>query len=1091
MAGKMSNKIFPHNSCRGLAVEFLWTLSFMLLYSFAANSQALRISFVKTNINQDAGSLIFNIARIKNNSAEQINLQPVLKLPGNWAFFSGSLKAISLRPADSISIPLRIKIPVSASSEINYTIELQLFTDENQFLSRRTFTVRTRPVHNWDVQVPQERLYFFPGSDRLSFDLKILNNGNISDTIALDILPDRKIKLKTRDELDPPGFVILKPHTDTTLPLTALYSYDEERIFELSKIQIFAKANNKRIYRAVIIEKYSDNYDPFEIDLTLPHQVEAGFRTFNKNSEVLPFVKTNGIAKLSGESNFRYNFTYYDLTQTENIIANSYYNLLYSNNDLKIGLGAFSSMLGRNLYNRNSIMVAHKIRISKTGSLEGFASYGFVDPKAGGAIGYIYEKNDLNMKASVAYDADGLRKINTASFIYHSNKIKLAKNHDMSAVLYAYNENHYLTNKYSLSGIAWDINYYGRLSKNIVLQFSNNYGSPNMPGPQMGLLNFKTKLNLATSDKKKFFTFKYVNTNKNFYYMSYEGNKLPGSLLHDQFGSIFYHSYSSKVHRWSAGPSMEYYKSLKPISNSDEKAVYSVSKYRIEYHSFIGRKLTLGIKAGMGDIYYKESEETKELRYDFHLLGDLNLGGYGLRFAYDYGPMVNTGIYQFAIDASNNSANISPYAIKQILKGRVNLTLFANFAYRFDLRYGSININPKIEAYVYKDWYIVAGGTYSYLNQEYKGSKIDASYYYTELSVKKKWGETDYKKWQKDLRRMKIVFFRDNNGNGKKDNLEQGIPYVKARLLLVNSADQNRKNEFPIDLTLLSNDKGSVIFSRIPMGFYELSITPLQDQKEYFYINKTAQTIEVTKTDVLYVPFQKASKIEGKIELSQRKYVLENQKIRDMANIKVTAFNNEGNTYSAFTRKDGSFVLFAPGNNVYFLRISNVFGKDFRILKNDLKIELPNPELVVFRVVENNRKIKFKQAKPKGKEEGNTKKLKILPGRIYKNEQERLDEQSPLPRFNIKNKAAMEEVVIKDRFYVVLSRTADFNLASDIVKLMKENGVLCRIGSGQGSDELIVFTNYYSTKDEAKAEVKRLKTTGIKRVYILRAGKNQ
>ncbi|NOY49965.1 MAG: hypothetical protein GXO88_05320, partial [Chlorobi bacterium] len=120
MAGKMSNKIFPHNSCRGLAVEFLWTLSLMLLYSFAANSQGLRISFVKTNINQDAGSLIFNIARIKNNSAEQISVQPVLKLPENWAFFSNSLKAISINPGDSVSIPLRIKIPFSASSEINY-----------------------------------------------------------------------------------------------------------------------------------------------------------------------------------------------------------------------------------------------------------------------------------------------------------------------------------------------------------------------------------------------------------------------------------------------------------------------------------------------------------------------------------------------------------------------------------------------------------------------------------------------------------------------------------------------------------------------------------------------------------------------------------------------------------------------------------------------------------------------------------------------------------------------------------------------------------------------------------------------------------
>ena len=131
--------------------------------------------------------------------------------------------------------------------------------------------------------------------------------------------------------------------------------------------------------------------------------------------------------------------------------------------------------------------------------------------------------------------------------------------------------------------------------------------------------------------------------------------------------------------------------------------------------------------------------------------------------------MVNSGIYQFAIDASNNSMNISPYAIKQVFKGRLSISLFANIAYRFDLKYGSVNINPKIEAYLFKDWYAVASGTYSYINQQFKGSNISANYYYTEFSIKKRWGKSDYKKWQKDLRRVKIVFFKDNNGNGVKD----------------------------------------------------------------------------------------------------------------------------------------------------------------------------------------------------------------------------------------------------------------------------------------------------------------------------------
>ncbi len=1078
MAGKLKTKL----NFRRLSALII--LVFLCQFANTVFAQEVELKFVKQNIEQDAGSLIFNIARIKNVSTDVINIKPIVKLPPDWSIFSNSKKSIEINPGDSISIPLRVKIPNTASSENVFEIELQLFSANNQLLLSKSFNVNSRPFHDWDVRGPEDRIYFLPGTDRVDFELKINNYGNVSDTIALDIIPDRKIKLTTRNEGEIPAYFILKPHEDTILNLTAQYTYDEERIFDISKIQIYASASDKKIYRAVLLEKYSDNYNPFEIDRTLPHQVEAGFRSFNNNDEILPFIKTNGIASVNETSNFKYNFTYYDLTQTEDIIANSYYNFLYSNNDLRLGLGAFSSMLGRNLYNRNSVMVANKIKISKTGSLQGFASYGFVDPKVGAAVGYIYEKDDLNMKTSIAYDVDGVKKINTASFLYHSNKISVAKNHDISAVLYAYNEDHYFNNKYSLRGIAWDFTYYARLSKNIVVQFTNNYGSPNIPGPQMGLLNFYGKLHIATTNEKRYFTFKYFNTRKDFYYMDYDGFREPNILLTDQYGSVLYHSYSSKIHRWSAGPSMEVYQSIKPSPSSSGKAIYKVRKYRMEYRSFIGRRLSLTLKAGIGDLYYNAANEFTDLRYDFHLLGDYNLGGYGLRFAYDYGPMVNTGIYQFAIDVSNNSANISPYAIKQLFKGRVNLTLFANLSYRFDLNYGTININPKIETYLFKDWYAVAGGTYSYINQEFKGSQISANYYYAEFSIKKRWGKSDYKKWQKDLRRIKIVFFQDNNGNGKQDNFEEGIPNVKARLLLVNSADQSRNNNLPVDLTLLSNDKGNVVFSRIPMGFYELNITPLQDQKEYFYVSKTAENIEVTKTDVMYVPFQKASKIKGKIEISQRKYSLNSEKIRDLANIKVTAYNQEGNTYSAFTQEDGSFVLYAPANNVYFLRISNVFGENFRILRNDIKAELPNADDVVFKIVEKNRRINFKQAKPKDSEEKQPQKLKILPGKIYKNEQERLDEQSPIPEFNIKTKPAEEVIVEPGKFYVYVAKTKDYNAARGIVKLMRENGVMCRIASQNDSDELLIFTNFYSNKNEAKEEIKKLNASGIKKADI-------
>ena len=65
-----------------------------------------------------------------------------------------------------------------------------------------------------------------------------------------------------------------------------------------------------------------------------------------------------------------------------------------------------------------------------------------------------------------------------------------------------------------------------------------------------------------------------------------------------------------------------------------------------------------------------------------------------------------------------------------------------------------------------------------------------------------------------------------------------------------------------------------------------------------------------------------------------------------------------------------------------------------------------------------------------------------------------------------------------------MSKTKDYSAARGIVKLMRENGVLCRIASQKDSDELLIFTNFYSNKNEAKEEIKKLKASGIKKADI-------
>ena len=1061
------------------------------LFAQQSNKKAvLEASFIKPTILQKTGELSFNVVVIKNYSDSSIRILPILDIPNGWAMFSTSFKDTIVPPNSEISLPFRFRTPAKAKSNIEHNISFKAFSSKDNILIESSCIVKLEAFHSWDVIIPEKRVFFYPRMNLARFEIVIVNNGNTDEIISLEIKPDSKIVLEGISVSDLNQDIILGSNSDTTLKFTASYVYSEDRVFDVSKVQIYAVSDDKKIFRAVLIEKYSDTYAPFEIDRNLSNEAEIGVRTFSKNNDALPFIKARGSTSFKNESSFNYNFTYYDLTETENFISNSYYNFLYKWNSFNLGLGAFSSLLGRNLYGRNSLMISDIIKIGTSSSIEGYASYSLMSPKTSLAAGYHINTDKVDMLGSVAYDVDGLRKTNTASVVLNSGRIPIAKSHHASAILYGYHESHYLANRYQQYGYAWDINFYGKISKNLSFHFTNNYGSPDIPGPQMGLLNFFTKAKYSIANSKNYISARYVNSSRTYYNMNSEGYKLPEIRLKDQYANILFHSNTSRKFRWYMGPSIEYYNSSNPVPNEDKRIIYNISKYRMEFKGYFGRHLMLNIKYGIGQFLYKEIEDQTDTRYDFHFLGDYHNNGYGIRLSYDYGPMVNMGLYQYALDAGNNSVNVSPYVIKTYFKGRISLSMFTNYAYRFDLKYGSLNVNPRIETYLAKDWYVIVGGTYNYTQQTYNEFDSRRSFYYLEFSIKKRWGKSDYNKWKKELRRLKVQLFQDENGNGKMDNYEKGIPNVKIRLQITNSANSSPRGNFPVDITLLSNEKGIVTFNRIPKGFYKATIIPISDLKEYFYVNQSNEQIELNKNSVYSIPFQKASKITGRINLERQKYIKSSDGTIGMSNIKVTAYNKLGNSYSTFTQKDGSFTIFAPGNHVYQIRIKNVFGKNFRIVRNDIQMLLVDTTSapVIFEVVEQNRKINFKKATPSSRVvDGSTlQKIKVLPGKIYDNTNQKAVNKDAVPDFKIPLMPFEIYEMVDGKYYIIAGEIQNFADAERLMKILHEIGIKSYMGAIGDSETYYVYLAVFNSRAAAREELNNYKRSEIKPLTVIK-----
>ena len=1062
----------------GLVVYLLFTG--LILGAQTRQQQNISAFFLKPELTAQVGDLTFDVVKINNHGNSPVRIKPVLNLPKGFALFSTAFKDTIVPAGDSLMLPFRLRVSNRADATQRHKIQLLIFDEKNTPILEQILYVKPNSVHNWDVEIPKNNVTFYPRNNMAEFKVVVKNNGNIPETIAVSIEPDHQLELTGTNGgiWEKERMITLGPNRDTVISFQAQYNSTEQRAFDISKIHVNAYAGDKKIYRAVTIEKYSDQYDPFFVDYSLPHSIQAGIRTedFTSRNSYSPFIYARGFSKFKNQSNFQYYYSNYRLDEPEDFIRNSNYQFLYRWKNLSAGVGNFGSQLGRNIYSRNALMLDYRREINKTNTLEGYISQDFMDPIGSVAAGYEYKDNKYKIMGSVGFNRDATRKINTTTLQAGAPIIPLFKGHAISLMTNYYREDYYIVNKFFQQGAAWDFRYLGKIGSRFRFQLKNNFGSPYIPGYQRGLLSFGVRLTFKLRSPFNYISTSAYDTRRKFKDYNMLGEMTPQILLHNMYANLLFNSNKHPKFTYYIGPSFEQYNSERPILNDNAYEYYNVKKYFIEADAYIIKKIHLNLQAGIRDIYYEGYTSINETRPVVNFIASYGKNGYGLRLNYNYGPLVNRGLYQYPVDMTYNGFILSPYIIKNYWKRRLKFQLFTNFTYRFDLNYAYINLFPMAEIYIARNWYVDLRGSYTWYQQKTDEFQSHNSTYYAEFSIKKKWGKSDYYNKEKNLRRLKVICFKDENNDGKKQASEKGIPMVRIHIEQLDDKYKPVTKNIPINISLLTNDVGNVIFNRIPKGIYKLDIKSLSELQEYFYVSPSNEYIELTKNTTYFIPFQKANRIEGKIEISRSKYS-DVTKI-DLENIKVTAWNGQGNSYSSFTLKDGSFTIYAPGDTTYYIRLNDVFGKKFRIAHNDIPKKVPDSTNtpVVFQVVEKSRQVNFKKAKS---QQGGTQvtKIKVLPGKMYENTDERV-EKGKEPEFDM-NSARFMKALVVSKHYVVYGKRTGKEEARQMTQSLRDNGVNAFFGYDSVSGDYLIFTGEYNSSFEAQTEAQKAKKAGF------------
>jgi hypothetical protein len=196
---------------------------------------------------------------------------------------------------------------------------------------------------------------------------------------------------------------------------------------------------------------------------------------------------------------------------------------------------------------------------------------------------------------------------------------------------------------------------------------------------------------------------------------------------------------------------------------------------------------------------------------------------------------------------------------------------------------------------------------------------------------------------------VKLVLFKDQNGNGRPDSGEEPIT---DQMLSINN------NLF------VTNENGHAIFKNVSTGDYRLDFGYSSKVKGWIPVGGTIQHAVINGNKTLYIPYKASKMVQGKLTLT----VDSNSALNySLANIRVTATTGQDSTaatFSTITDVNGEFYFNLPDGN-YLIKLNEAaFDDNFRPVQLAQRADLINNsnKILYFEIKQKKRGINIRKS---------------------------------------------------------------------------------------------------------------------------------
>ncbi len=968
---------------------FLQVLGFGQDRTLNVNAYGVNMSFTGDRTKIKSNELASNVLRIVNNTGKEIELVLQISQPAGWKIFGLSEQKIKIASKDSMFIPVRVRPLYNVSGNTNYIVNAYLSTEQFTITNAVWYIAVDKKSH-WNVYTPETKVYFTGNSDTAQFEVQVSNMGNSDEALLVSLIPEKELQILSTGQptIDNAYPILLKPGHDTTLRFSVSFTEDVKLPINAADEPI--KYENKRQHKLKIQVRNqrpsaqgSNKLWTGNIDFVdLPNKtkimdaaVQSVPMTFEFNTFDMMTPSVFSSLNIYGSKKYKNNSTltyYYQADFVKNQIdLNSYLGnylyLGYFHKNFMVEVGDIGSNRPGSTLNGKGIKAGINFKGNTLGGLFIRKPKLFDQYYAEGYGGF------HNFKGKRVYIDNYYQHLNNnwqkvaGDFATSDWNIILTRKHFIRFGGGYSLENHFWTTgqEKNLTGYGWKLGYSGNFNK-MNLTLNSYYGSKNYT-PMRGTFS------LTGSARYR------INEN---YTISASGYRFDFSPEIYTFGKLLNDSIYNIQDNYS----------LKLNYQKDQNVfIFQPRYYTIESNpiasrtrgmAFEYRRLSRSAFKFYANVFagYTRFDRNPDIKDIFisYVQASFRYNRFQFNTRYYYGPYYTLEQIDYIQRKENPQRIFSTLFYDHwFLNNKIRLNVNLNYFYTTVQGRNQFITRPELFYYapggfrfsIYARYSFFGEG--SYVRQQYHASSGSYTEELVEASSVSRFEvgagvkfnvnmPTGIKRYYK----VKVIAFRDLNGNGVMDPGEKGIDNMLILLTKndkvgsINSEDANL-TEFEKTYELVTNGKGVVEYDNIPVGEYVITARPLTSMGGWFDGKTFYRTIDKNKE--IYIPLSKGARISGGV-LTERARYTDNKPVQ-LGNIRVTAIHTEnGKTFSTLTDKDGQFVLFAPNGTYNIMINEQAIGARYEFLQNNIPLTISKDfenYNVSFYLVEKERKMRM------------------------------------------------------------------------------------------------------------------------------------